>query len=335
MYAGGTIKKTLLITCDNQVLQTTGNEVEIDEYYSADRTITYPETECPAGYGCPAQRIYFDIATRTWMKEYPNGDNNALSPGSKVAANVSNNTMGGLHLFDGLARYDFTGIIPLSAHNFLVVSDFGESVSQSPLIQTIVATDPSVATPVSATEQTQVIHKEGLLYGAAGTSIDIGTWYKDGQNIYDSQGDIVQGANAATFMPINTYSDGYVTTESGFATDGLHVFSSWNGVGTILQSADPATFVMIREAYQIPYSPTSGKNGQSFTGYDTTYEKDKSHVWDEGKPVPGADPNTFVVTGDTMPLNASGDLTLAHDANHSYGEDIKGNITVDGVAVQQ
>ena len=92
---------------------------------------------------------------------------------------------------------------------------------------------------------------------------------------------------------------------------------------------------MIRQAYQIPYAKDSGSYGQSFTAYDTTYEKDKSHVWNGSKLVPGADPNTFVVTGNDLTLNSNGGLTLAHDANHVYGVDAKGNVTVDGVTVQE
>jgi hypothetical protein len=112
----------------------------------------------------------------------------------------------------------------------------------------------------------------------------------------------------------------------------MHVWYDGVNPPVILTDADPATFVMIRQAYQIPYATSSGKYGQSFTSYDTTYEKDKSHVWDGAKLVPGADPKTFIVIGE---FNPGGNTTLAHDANHTYGEDVGGNITIDGVTISK
>jgi hypothetical protein len=55
-------------------------------------------------------------------------------------------------------------------------------------------------------------------------------------------------------------------------------------------------------------------------------------VWDGTKLVPGADPKTFIVTGE---FNPGGNTTLAHDANHTYGEDAEGNITIDGVIISK
>jgi len=335
-YGSGTIQKVLQINPSQGTPNYDG--FSITEYGSADMSVTAGGGNCPAGNAennCPVQKIYFDTAAHTWMIAYPQGDYNGVM-GTKVAANVSTNTMGGLHLINGLTRFNDTGVIPLSAKNFLVVTSFAGSVTADPLIQTIVATDPAVATPVSVTQQQQIVYKAALKDGAGGTSLDNGTWYKDNQYVYDGQGNVVAGANPATFAPINTFSDGYTTTISPFATDGVHIYATGFGSsGAVLQGADPATFVRIRQVYQIPYSQTSGKYGQSFTSYDTTYEKDKSHVWDGIKLVPNADVNTFVVTGNTTQLNAAGGITLAHDANHTYGEDIKGNVTVDGVTVQQ
>ncbi len=75
--------------------------------------------------------------------------------------------MGGLHILYGSARYGYDSIIPLSASNFLVVTyTTGAGIGQLPLTQTIVATDPTVATPVSTTQQTAVIQAEASAYGA-------------------------------------------------------------------------------------------------------------------------------------------------------------------------
>ena len=131
-------------------------------------------------------------------------------------------------------------------------------------------------------------------------------------------------------------SNPLIGVNSLFATDGVHVYSEERSAkAELVSQADPATFIAIRASYQIPYAPNSGKYGQSFMSYDLTYEKDKSHVYDKGRLVPGADPNTFVVLGDAeMFANPTAqNFILAKDAYHTYGEDAKGNITVDGIIV--
>ena len=88
-------------------------------------------------------------------------------PVQPVAADVSNNTMGGVHMFAGTSRY-YSTIMPLSAHNFVVaISPNGTRID--PLIKTIIATDPSVATPVSKTEQIATIQAEVSAYGVVST----------------------------------------------------------------------------------------------------------------------------------------------------------------------
>ena len=133
------------------------------------------------------------------------------------------------------------------------------------------------------------------------------------------------GANPATFRLIySNEADGVL-----YATDGVHVYSVWSAEAPVLSGANPATFIAIKQQYQIPYAQSSGKYGQSFTSYEVTFAKDNSHVWYEGKLIPGADPTTFVVTGNTHIQNSYGGYTLAHDASHTYGIDAKGNVTID------
>ncbi len=97
-----------------------------------------------------SRRTYFDASLHQWMySEWDSNHNTVTNP-----ANVSINTMGGLHIISNT-------IIPLSAHNFLVI---GEGSIVEPLARTIVATDPSVATPVSAAEQIATIQAEKAAY---------------------------------------------------------------------------------------------------------------------------------------------------------------------------
>ena len=90
---------------------------------------------------------------------------------SPVPANVSTNTMGGLHMLNGNVRFGLSTVIPLSARHFLIVGAApggfggGEHNIQDYLAATIVATDPAVATPVSTTQQTIIIQAEATKYG--------------------------------------------------------------------------------------------------------------------------------------------------------------------------
>ena len=104
----------------------------------------------------------FDINTHTWME-----DRNSYDYGSATTtktADVSNNTMGGLHLFLGFNEPEL--IVPLSAQHFLSIGASGAAptIDGMPFVKTIVATDPSVATPVSAAEQIKVIQAEKDAY---------------------------------------------------------------------------------------------------------------------------------------------------------------------------
>jgi len=108
---------------------------------------------------------YFDTTAHVWMNSSTDAADGA--PDSTAPADISVNTMGGLHIFPGGARFGVSSLIPLSARHFLLVttSDTGGDISQTPLVNTIVATDPSVATPVNAAEQAATIQAEAIAYG--------------------------------------------------------------------------------------------------------------------------------------------------------------------------
>jgi len=122
-----------------------------------------PGYACGPAEGCVDLTYYFDATTHTWMEQ--------RGTQTPIPTNVSTNTMGGLHMLNGNIRFGLGTVIPLSAHNFLMVDASpgglggGEHNFQDYLAKTIVATDPSVATPVSLVEQTATIQAEATKYG--------------------------------------------------------------------------------------------------------------------------------------------------------------------------
>ncbi|MBI4093357.1 hypothetical protein HY417_00180 [Candidatus Kaiserbacteria bacterium] len=170
-YQGGTVKRRwqLWSMIDND------HSMKIEEYYSPSASITLnAESACPGGICSETLRFYFDASLHTWMEEYPLGVTTEregdgiykITPGTKIPADVSNNTMGGLHIFTGGFR-GASMVIPLSAHNFVVVSDMPWNVGptfKSYLVNTIGALDPEVATPVSNAEQIKTIQAEQSFY---------------------------------------------------------------------------------------------------------------------------------------------------------------------------
>lgn len=156
-------------------------EIDIDKVHSDQMVYNVNPGAC--GY-CGNVRYFFNPNIHTWMKEYPDGANGApdATPeefaASKTAtpANVSNNTMGGLHMFS-TEQKESAVIIPLSAQNFLLVTGVTYTEQCGPacgakvigeaglLARTVVATDPSVATPVSVSEQIKMIQAEAEAYG--------------------------------------------------------------------------------------------------------------------------------------------------------------------------
>ena len=173
LYPGGMIKKWVLVGPLNNDRGQYTEGFSIAEYNSPEMTITDTISACPMGVCRDTTRYYFDASAHTWMMQYPNGTHSerdgsyVLQPGTTRPADVSNNTMGGLHIFIAGTKAD-ARIIPLSAHNFLVVSPNGYGVYGQGQInafaKTILATDPTVATPGSAAEQTATIQAEKSAY---------------------------------------------------------------------------------------------------------------------------------------------------------------------------
>ncbi len=145
--------------------------------------MTYRVSPGACGY-CGPVNYFFDPTQHLWMKQYPMGPNGAPDATQeqiaqyKIAkpADISQNTMGGLHVFS-TEQKESAAIIPLSARHFLLVTDntYTEmcgSGCASPdvkggaayLANTIVATDPSAATAASPAQQTATIQAEQQAY---------------------------------------------------------------------------------------------------------------------------------------------------------------------------
>ncbi len=158
-----------------------GVVINIDKIHSDERTYNVNPGAC--GY-CGPVKYYFDANLHTWMKHYPDGPGAAPDATQEQIAqykipkpaDISQNTMGGLHVFS-TEQKESAVIVPLSARNFLFVKD--ETYTQqcggycaSPdvkggatyLANTVVATDPSVAVPVSIAEQIKVVEAEKSAY---------------------------------------------------------------------------------------------------------------------------------------------------------------------------
>jgi len=167
------------VVSDRIRIEGDGNVLYIDKVYSDTRTFNVNPGAC--GY-CGPVTYYYDVDRHQWMKVYPSGTNGgdvpqAVFEAGKIPkpADISNNTMGGLHIF-GTEQKESAVIVPLSARNFLFVKDetytqkcgsacaSGVKGGAEFLAKTIVATDPAVATPVSAAQQTATIQAEQSAY---------------------------------------------------------------------------------------------------------------------------------------------------------------------------
>jgi hypothetical protein len=145
-YPDGVVKKKISLSHDQDGIQ-------IEEFESPLRSITDATGvgACPV---CVTTKYYFDTTLHEWMVTYPNGTGSGMPPGISMRADVSMNTMGGLHMFSGSRRFGSNTIVPLSARRFLVLtSDVGTDPIQRVFAKTILATDPSVATPADASVQ--------------------------------------------------------------------------------------------------------------------------------------------------------------------------------------
>jgi hypothetical protein len=135
--------------------------VTIQEFNSSAKSI-FDNSNCGPADGCPVSlEYYFNPTTHLWMKT--SVDHSQVTQTS--VADISVNTMGGLHIFNGNMRFASDVIVPLSASHFLVVSSTSPGgLLENPLANTIVAADPAVATPVGDSQQVQVIEAEMTAY---------------------------------------------------------------------------------------------------------------------------------------------------------------------------
>lgn len=161
-YPGGTISKQLTVGLSGSPDQ----EITIDEYVSPNKTIT-DNSQCGPASNCPtAVRYYFDTVTNhTWTveKTYAYGESNL--PTTTGLPDFTINTMGGLHVFPGNARFGDDVILPLSAEHFLIIGPTrAGTLKEQFLANTVLALDPSVATPVSTAQQIQTIQAEKNAY---------------------------------------------------------------------------------------------------------------------------------------------------------------------------
>jgi hypothetical protein len=112
---------------------------------------------------CQIVKYYFDSVKAAWMQTVDPVGNG----GTTSQADVSNNTMGGLHIFPDSSRFGGS-VVPLSATKFLRISGDDGGLTRNldkAFTKTIVATDPTVAIPVSTAEQTATIEAEAAAYG--------------------------------------------------------------------------------------------------------------------------------------------------------------------------
>ncbi len=117
-------------------------------------------------YGTGSNQTYFFSASlNTWMTIEQTGSN----PGVLVAANVSNNTMGGLHMLGGIPQPNqniAATIVPINTQNYVVVNALS-AFDQNPLAATIMALDPYAAAPASALTQQNTVQVEGKAYASS------------------------------------------------------------------------------------------------------------------------------------------------------------------------
>jgi hypothetical protein len=143
---GESVTKEFLLSDGNE-----DSEVRIFEINSPDRSFY------AAGNGkWSGTKYYFDTNMHTWMVAHTD----IPSATNGLPADVSQNGMGGLHVF----THNFQVVVPLSAQHFVVVDTNFLNTSYATqikaLAQTIVATDATVGTPVSDAEQITFIQAE-------------------------------------------------------------------------------------------------------------------------------------------------------------------------------
>jgi hypothetical protein len=262
-YPSGWIVTQLPVTNDSDSNGPDSNEILVKTLEisgPAQQNVYIDEAHYPPGPwiafdGECTSKYFFDTNKKRWAVTLSGCDEPTSTSYDLPQYGDSTNpyTMGGLpELFsqEGLSGITFT--VPLSGTNVtnavdISADDPGEII---PLMNTIVATNPSIATPVSATEQSHIIRTEAFSYGVVGTPVGE-YWYKDSEHVYDTDGNILPGVNPANFVLIGG-------DYSSYATDGVHVYSG----DTVIPGADLSTFVV------------------SADGFDAT---DKNHTYSLGK----------------------------------------------------
>jgi hypothetical protein len=141
-----------------------GNQMGFDVFeVSAPNGIVVASDNCTETYS-------FSSSAGQWMQTQSGCD----SPTTTQAANVSANTMGGLHEFNAGGNVQGTTgtVLPLSATSFVDVETFGDENygSQKYLADTILATNANVATPLSTAQQTATIQAEANAYGVTASN---------------------------------------------------------------------------------------------------------------------------------------------------------------------
>ncbi len=160
-FQDGSVVKIFSVTDPNDK----NNGITIKEFYSPISSITElgrTKSASPVGVD---QKYYFDTNLHLWMYENITEDIHRLA-GTITPADISQNTMGGLHIFSGAVRFGGDSIVPLSAKNFLVISpnNITGVIRQDELVNTVVASNPAVATPVNNESQVQIVQKEATAY---------------------------------------------------------------------------------------------------------------------------------------------------------------------------
>ena len=149
--------------------------VLIQEFSSPTNSITeLGQTKSATPVGAD-QSYFFDGRTHTWMYKILSSAADD-DPPRTLPADISSNTMGGLHIFDGAQRHGANCIVVLSPTKFLVLTtkDPGGDALHRYLAKTVVAVGANAAKRTDVQEQTSVVHKEGILFGAIAVPIEPG-----------------------------------------------------------------------------------------------------------------------------------------------------------------
>ncbi len=227
----GTVLKQLRITGNNQ-------ELSIQEFHSPTLSIAVNGGACGS---CGPVTYFFNKNTHQWMKKYPMGMSGAPQATREqidqsklpIPADVSKNTMGGLHQFSTEQRESAT-IIPLSAANFLYIKDIAytkacnancSSPGMEPklpfLSNTIVATDPSVATPDTTAQQIIKVQAEAQAYGVT-SGLSNPTATIDQGSLSAKTGSVTLNGAASNVELVEVYlvrTDGYAYGSGSLGTD--------------------------------------------------------------------------------------------------------------------